>query len=176
MYQYDEDGFLVKQLYVGLDGNLTYIKGVSGYINEYDENGYLAKRTMIDANGNVAFYNDAEDGTIYAKVVLTNDEHGNPIDIKFLNVADELMEGASWKHKTCNYDSIGNLTSEFYHDAKGNLYAPPSLGYAGFSVAYNAQGRVETITYLDNHKKRINLANQHFCVQVFQFPDAVYQN
>ena len=163
MYQYDENGFLVKQLFVGLDGNLTYVKGVSGYVNEYDENGYLSKRTMVDANGNVAFYNDVEDGTLYAKVVLKNDEHGNPIDIKFLNAADELMEGANWQHKTCRYDSIGNLTSEFYHDAKGDLYEPPSLGYAGFSVVYNDQGRVETITYLDKNKKRINLANQHFC-------------
>ena len=163
MYQYDDEGFLVKQLYIGLDGNLTYIKGVSGYVNEYDENGYLSKRTMIDANGNVAFFNDAEDGTLYAKVALTNDEHGNPTDIKFLNAVDELMEGATWKHKTCSYDSIGNLLTEFYHDADGKLYAPPSLGYAGFKVSYNSQGRVETITYLDKDKERVNLANQHFC-------------
>ena len=125
MYQYDDEGFLVKQLYIGLDGNLTYIKGVSGYI--------------------------------------TNDEHGNPTDIIFLNAVDELMEGATWKHKTCTYDSIGNLLTEFYHDANGKLYAPPSLGYAGFEVSYNSQGRVETITYLDLNKARVNLANQHFC-------------
>ncbi len=163
MYQHDEDGFLVKQLYVGLDGKLTYIDGISGFVNEYDENGYVAKTTAVDANGNVAFYNSTEDKVMYAKLVRKNDEHGNMIDVKFLNASDELMEGAGWTHKTCNYDSIGNLVTEFYYDANGNLYAPPSLGYAGVRIDYNEQGRISTITYLDQNKKRINLAKEHFC-------------
>lgn len=163
LYEYNDDGFLVKQMYIGIDGKFTYIKGTSGFVSEYDQNGYLSKRTMVDANGNVAFLNDPENGVVYAKVVISNDERGNPLDVKFLNAQDELMESASWVHKTCTYDSIGNQLTEFYHDSTGALYAPPSLGYAGLNIAYNSQGRIETITFLDEEKKRFNLPIRHCC-------------
>lgn len=163
LYEYNDEGFLVKQMYLGLDGNLTYVSGVSGCVNEYDKNGYISKKTMIDASGAAAFYNDNENGRIYSKCLVKNDECGNPLDIKFLNANDELMDDASWVHKSCTYDSVGNQLSEYYHDKEGNLYAPASLGYAGITVTYNPQGRIETLTYMGSNKKRINLADKHLC-------------
>lgn len=44
LYEYNDEGFLVKQMYLGLDGNLTYVSGVSGCVNEYDKNGYISKK------------------------------------------------------------------------------------------------------------------------------------
>lgn len=163
LYEYNNDGFLIKQMYLGLDGKLTYVSGVSGCVNEYDENGYMTKRTMIDASGKAAFYNDKEDGRIYSKYIIKNDENGNQLDIKILNANDELMDDASWVHKTCTYDSVGNQISEYYYNRDGKLYAPASLGYAGFTLIFNPQGRVESFTHMDANKKRINLADRHWC-------------
>ena len=163
LYQYDDNGFLVKQMYLGLDGHLTYIKGISGQINEYDENGYPSKKTMIDANGNVAFYNDEENDVHYAKLTMKNDEHGNVVDMKVLNSSDDLVETGSWSHKTCTYDSVGNALSELYYDAQGKLYAPPLLGYAGIYITYNEQGRMARLTILGEDKKRMNLEKEHYC-------------
>lgn len=163
LYEHDDDGFLVKQVYLGLDDKLTYVSGVSGCVNEYDENGYLSKKTMIDASGKAAFYNDNDNGRIYSKFLAINDEYGNILDAKLLNANDELMDDASWVHKTCTYDSVGNQLSEYYYDRDGKLHAPASLGYAGITVTYNSQGRIETLTYMDVNKKRVNLADKHLC-------------
>lgn len=162
-YQYDDEGFLVKQMYLGLDGHLTYVKGVSGQVNEYDENGYTSKKTMIDANGNVAFFNDDENNIHYAKLTMRNDEHGNVVDMKVLNSSDELTESSTWSHKVCTYDSVGNVLTELYYDALGKMYAPPSLGYAGIEIIYNEQGRLSRLTFLGEDKKRCNLAQEHYC-------------
>ena len=162
-YQYDDRGFLVKQMYLGLDGNLTYVKGISGQINEYDENGYASKKTMIDANGNVAFFNDEENNVHYAKLIMKNDEHGNVVDMKILNSSDDLMESTTWSHRICTYDSVGNVLTESYYDGQGKLHVPPALGYAGVKITYNEQGRMQRITFLGEDGKRCNLAKEHYC-------------
>lgn len=164
MYEYDEDGFLVKQMYLGLDGKFTYISGTCGRVNEYDQNGYVSKTTMIDATGKAVFYRDSDDDNrIYSRCEFRNDEYGNVIEIKFLNAVGELMDDGLWAHKSCTYDSIGNILSEYYYDKKGEIYAPATLGYAGICITYNPQGRIETITYMDANKKRMNLADRHLC-------------
>lgn len=163
MTEYDDDGFPIKRMYLGLDGNITYVNGVSGSVNEYDENGYLAKVSMIDAAGRAAFYSDNETGEFYSKYQLKNDEKGNPIEFKLLNANDELMENASWAHKTCTYDSVGNQLTEYYYDKSGKVAAPASLGFAGITVSYNPQGRVEVVTFMDAQKRPTNRADTHFC-------------
>ena len=56
VYDYDEKGFCVKQRFLGVDGGLTYVQGVNGYIDSYDENGYLKSRSYVDAKGNAAYF------------------------------------------------------------------------------------------------------------------------
>lgn len=50
---------------------------------------------------------------------LVNDVHGNPLDVKILNATGELSESVEYAHKTCTYDSVGNLLTEYYLDNKG---------------------------------------------------------
>lgn len=56
VYDYDENGFCIKQRFLGVDGGLTYVQGVNGYVNNYDENGYLKSRSYVDAKGNAAYF------------------------------------------------------------------------------------------------------------------------
>mgnify|MGYP002729280693 FL=1 len=111
VYDYNEDGFCTKQRFLGVDGGLTYVQGVNGYVNSYDENGYLKSRSYIDAKGNAAYFTEETDDVLkpsYSKMEFVNDEHGNPLDVKFMNATGKLSESVAYAHKTCTYDSLGN--------------------------------------------------------------------
>ena len=153
VYDYDEKGFCVKQRFLGVDGGLTYVQGVNGYIDSYDENGYLKSRSYVDAKGNAAYFTEVTDDenqqASFSKLEFVNDEHGNPLDVKVLNATGELSECVDFAHKSCTYDSIGNLLTEYYLDSKGKIYAPAKFGYAGVDVTYNQQGRISRVTYMD---------------------------
>ena len=64
VYDYNEDGFCTKQRFLGVDGGLTYVQGVNGYVNSYDENGYLKSRSYIDAKGNAAYFTEETDDVL----------------------------------------------------------------------------------------------------------------
>lgn len=109
VYDYNEDGFCTKQRFLGVDGGLTYVQGVNGYVNSYDENGYLKSRSYIDAKGNAAYFTEETDDVLkpsYSKMEFVNDEHGNPLDVKFMNATGKLSESVAYAHKTCTYDSL----------------------------------------------------------------------
>lgn len=122
VYDYDENGFCVKQRFLGVDGGLTYVQGANGYVDNYDENGYLKSRSYVDAKGNAAYFTEeTEEENLqpsYSKLEFANDEHGNPLDVKILNATGELSESVEYAHKTCTYDSVGNLLTEYYLDKK----------------------------------------------------------
>lgn len=173
VYDYDEKGFCVKQRFLGVDGGLTYVQGVNGYIDSYDENGYLKSRSYVDAKGNAAYFTEVTDDenqqASFSKLEFVNDEHGNPLDVKVLNATGELSECVDFAHKSCTYDSIGNLLTEYYLDSKGKTYAPAKFGYAGVDVTYNQQGRISRVTYMDAEKKRCTLPNTHYCYTVREY-------
>lgn len=173
VYNYNERGFCVKRRFLGIDGGLTYVQGVNGYINSYDENGYLKSRSYVDAKGNAAYFSEETDDenqqTSYSKLEFVNDVHGNPLDVRILNATGELSENVDFAHKSCTYDSVGNLLTEYYLDSKGKIYAPAKFGYAGVDVTYNLQGRISRVTYMDAEKKRCTLPNTHFCYTVREY-------
>lgn len=173
VYNYNERGFCVKRRFLGIDGGLTYVQGVNGYIDSYDENGYLKSRSYVDAKGNAAYFSEETDDenqqASYSKLEFANDVHGNPLDVKILNATGELSENVDFAHKSCTYDSVGNLLTEYYLDSKGKIYAPAKFGYAGVDVTYNLQGRISRVTYMDAEKKRCTLPNTHFCYTVREY-------
>lgn len=173
VYEYDENGFCVKQRYLGIDGGLTYVQGVNGYINSYDENGYLKSRSNIDVKGNAAYFTEKTDDenqqASYSKLEFINDKHGNPLEVKVLNATGELSECVDFAHKICTYDSIGNQLSEYYLDKQGKIYVPAKYGYAGIEIAYNQQGRIGKVTYMNAEKKRCTLPNTHYCYTVREY-------
>lgn len=173
VYNYNERGFCVKRRFLGIDGGLTYVQGVNGYIDSYDENGYLKSRSYVDAKGNAAYFSEETDDenqqASYSKLEFVNDVHGNPLDVRILNATGELSENVDFAHKSCTYDSVGNLLTEYYLDSKGKIYAPAKFGYAGVDVTYNLQGRISRVTYMDAEKKRCTLPNTHFCYTVREY-------
>lgn len=173
VYNYNERGFCVKRRFLGIDGGLTYVQGVNGYIDSYDENGYLKSRSYVDAKGNAAYFKEETEEEnqqpSYSKLEFANDVHGNPLDVKILNATGELSENVDFAHKSCTYDSVGNLLTEYYLDSKGKIYAPAKFGYAGVDVTYNLQGRISRVTYMDAEKKRCTLPNTHFCYTVREY-------
>lgn len=60
----------VKQRFLGVDGGLTYVQGVNGYVNCYDENGYIKSRSYIDARGNAAYFSEEADDEINRLLIL----------------------------------------------------------------------------------------------------------
>lgn len=162
-YEYDEDGFLIKNRYLGIDGNLTYVNGASGYVTEYDENGYQKKVSYIDSKGNAAYWNDKEAGSSYHKVEIKNDEHGNILELKYLDSSGKLIDSPNGAYTVNKYDSVGRLLSMSYLDEKGKGYVPAQQGFSGFDVEYNPQGRVKKLTYLDENKKRMISKVSHIC-------------
>lgn len=173
VYNYNERGFCVKRRFLGIDGGLTYVQGVNGYIDSYDENGYLKSRSYVDAKGNAAYFKEETEEEnqqpSYSKLEFANDVHGNPLDVKILNATGELSECVDFAHKSCTYDSVGNLLTEYYLDSKGKIYAPAKFGYAGVDVTYNQQGRISRVTYMDAEKKRCTLPNTHYCYTVREY-------
>lgn len=169
LYEYNDAGERTKLLFLGLDGKLTYSNGAAGLIEEYDENGYLSHRTMIDADGNAALYRDADAELSYFQIDIKNDDKGNIEDLVFLNLDKKLVDTPSYAHKQCSYDSLGNMLTEFYLNEKGEIFSPPSFGFAGFKVDYNPQGRVERVTYLDENKKPVTLPDVHYCYIVKEY-------
>lgn len=163
LYEYNEEGFCTKRMYSGVDGGLTYIQGVSGCANEYDENGYLTQVSYIDAHGNASYFDDKETETSYSRLKRINDSKGNPLSIELLNSDGEPIEASTWTQKICTYDSIGNLLTEYYINKDGGICTPAKLGYAGFEVAYNKQGRISRLTYMDENKMRTTRQDIRIC-------------
>ena len=163
LYEYDDEGLLVKNWYIGIDDHLTYINGASGFLTEYDECGYRKSISYIDSKGNAAYYNDKENGSSYHKIELKNDIHGNILEIKFLDTSGKLIDSPCGSREVHTVDSVGRLVSLSFLDEKGKGYIPAQYGYAGFEIEYNPQGRIKKLTYLDENKKKMISKVSHIC-------------
>ena len=163
IYEYDEDGFLQKFQYLGIDGHITYIHGVSGCINEYDDNGYLKRRSFIDAKGRAAYYNDIENNVSFSRQEFENDFHGNILDFKILDIDGKLVETAGYSHRVCTFDSVGNQLSEYYLNAEGEIYEPAGIRYAGYEAEFDKQGRLSTLSFMGPDKKRKVFEEYGYC-------------
>lgn len=165
--EYNDKGFPVKQMNIGLDGGITYSNGVAGEIREYDENGYQSVISFIDSNGKGAILNNG--GIPCFKAVFNNDPHGNPLEIQFLDLDSKPVECSTAPGLRRTYDNEGRLTSEYYLDARNNIVLPASVGYAGIEYEYNEQGRLHRITLKDKDKKRLTSPDLHFCYIVKEY-------
>lgn len=168
IYQYDSDGLRVKHSYLSLDGSPAYVNGVNGCVYEYDDNGYVQAQLCVDASGNSAFFNDTEKNFSYSKIKISNDEHGNPLDLQFLTANNEYVDAAIETHIVRTYDTIGNMITEYYLNEKGEIFEPANTGYAGVEIAYNQQGRIYSVTYMGADKKKM-LTNDHYCYSVREY-------
>lgn len=173
-YSYDDNGYCRKHQYLGIDNELTYVHGNCGMVMEYDENGYLAKRSFIDAKGKAAYETTGDEAngfSSYSKMVFENDAHGNVVDLKLLNSSDEMAQMVAYAHKKCTYDSIGNQLSEYYYNSEGHIYIPAQLGVAGYVITYNAQGRTESITTMDDRQRPMVHPEYHYSSTTFEYDE-----
>lgn len=169
LYEYNDDGFLVKNWFLGIDDRLTYINGASGQIIEYDENGYRKSVSYIDSKGNAAYWNDKTNGNSYHKVEIKNDERGNILELKFLDSSGKLIDSPSGAREVHTVDSVGRILSLFFLEESGKCYIPAQYGYAGLEVVYNSQGRVKKLTYLDENKNKMISKVFHICSFVKEY-------
>lgn len=167
VYDYDEDGFRVRTRLIGVDGGLCYSNGYNGMVLTYDENGYESSRTFVDVNGSPT-YNSARD-IMCSKLVFVNDAKGNLLSLKKLNTTGELMDLQEGVYFKCTYDSVGNQLTRYEYNASDSIYAPATLGFAGYEYSYNEQGRLSRITTMDANKKRVKQPNDYYCYMDYEY-------
>lgn len=161
IYEYDDHGNCVKTMNVGLDGNLTYSNGVAGCVMEYDDKGYVCTESYIDTKGKAAIFTGRD--TPYFRAVFINDEHGNPLEMTMYNLENKPIESEFSPMFKRTYDAEGRMISNYFCDADGNITIAPALGYAGWTVEYNEQGRIRKMTLKDKDRKNFAAPDLHFC-------------
>ncbi len=167
IYEYNDKGLRVKQMYVGLDGGATYSNGVAGEIYEYDDNGYINAITYIDAKGNGAVYSN--DDMNYFRVETINDEHGNPLCLSYLDLDKKPVEGMFFSGLKRTFDNEGRITSEYFVDSDGQIFSPARVGYAGTEYEYNEQGRQRRVSLKDKDRKGVTPADLHYSYYIKEY-------
>ena len=121
-YEYDEEGKLVRKERGSIYDD-TYV--LSSYdIYEYDENGVLKKETMYDEDDAftcAAEYNENGEKIKtkfeYAEIVFEYEYDENGLVLKSLSYTNGELEDIKEKI----YDENGNVITETYYDADGNI-------------------------------------------------------
>lgn len=151
-YQYDEQGFRTEQ--TSLDGNGQPMVNIYGYVTSRDScnaDGFIVKRVFLDADGSPATY--TSDGESYGILMLTMNEHGQPLTQAEYDEFGNPVENTGGVHMIkMTYDSLGNQTSvrNFSQDLK-----PTS--FKGFhheaKIQYDEFGNLTNIAYYDTKGK-----------------------
>ena len=147
-YQYDENGFRTHQTSLGSDGKPMV--NIYGYVTSRDScnaDGFVVKRIFLDADGNPATY--TSDGETYGMLVLTMNEHGQPLTQSEFDEFGNPIESAAGVHQVVmTYDSLGNQTcvKNFSQDLK-------PVAFNGFHheirMEYDEFGNMTNIAYYD---------------------------
>ena len=84
----DDKGFIRKQTFIGIDGNVEYsaLQGGAMIAYECNEYGFFNKITFMDADGNPCATNQGN-----AIIKLVTDEKGNELERWNCNVNNELV-------------------------------------------------------------------------------------
>lgn len=142
---YDKNGFEIQTEYLDAGGKPMFVTGMGLAIikKEYDERGYVSKQIYCDPEGNPI---DTKDGN--ASIEITNDIHGNPVEVWYYNLNGKLCEinqgNAGFK---AEYDSVGNQT-KFVSFGIDKKPCKSNDGSYGELYAYNDRNLITQITYL----------------------------
>ena len=148
-YEYDENGFRIKQSYIDANGKLILNKqGFAQIYRSFNENGYLTSMEFLDTDGHRTNNTDT-DGDIFSIVKFTVDEKGLNLTTAYYDTQERPLETSLGCHQVvCEYDSVGNLLKVDYLNKEAK---PVQLG--GFNscvkYTYNNQYLCQSIAYFD---------------------------
>ena len=154
-YQRNDEGYCIIQSALGTDKSPCYYGNYGFYSmeNEYDANGYLSSVMFKDMDGNLVAMSEGN-----AIRIMKNDERGNVLETKYLDIHNQTCEITNGCAKmVCEYDSLGNQTSVFHYDTKDSLCIITN-GYAGLRLKYNEKNAIIEWTYygVDNQPCEVN--------------------
>ena len=160
----DEKGFIRKQTFIDIDGNVEYcaLQGCAIITCECNEYGFFNKITYMDADGNPCSTNQ---GNAYTKFVT--DERGNQLESWNYNVNNELVANAEgYAGFKAEYDSLGHMVKIIFHGEDGE---PCELnnGIAGWKYEYNAMGDLIKASNIGTDFQP-TLDNNNICTAVYE--------
>ena len=130
MYEYDEEGHLIRETCIDTDKKPTFCS--AGYVYmvmKYDQNGYDNETAFYDDKDNLV--DIAGSAMNYARRVDVNDQKGHGIENTYYDKTGKRVESSDGVSKfVWEYDSIGNSIKESYFDKNDK---PAKRG--GFQVA-----------------------------------------
>ena len=151
-YEFDDNGHLITQTCLGLDGNSMSCK--YGYAKQnyaYDDHGYVNRIQFFDTGGNPA--NMLQDGNSFSRIDIVNNSSGLHLErIFFDEEGNSVITTHGYSKECMTYDSIGNQTSLAYQDAEGKPVLYDGL-YSRINIENDDFGRLSSIYYLDEKGK-----------------------
>ena len=142
--QYDNNGFVVKVIKLGIDGNPTYTEGWTGLENKYNDNGFIIERKCVGIDGKQTMTEEGD-----SRHIRIPDENDNDLELWNYDLNGKLAANSTgYAGVKCKYDSIGNMIEAIYY---GTDEKPVKAdGYnAGFRYTYNPQSQLMEMVYLD---------------------------
>lgn len=146
---YDQRGFLAMMENYGkqCDGLTENSLNAAQDKLVYNETGFMTSWNVFNGEQERARGN----GPNVATGVMEHDEYGNTTREYYLDENGIRISNAyGWFDSIATYDSHGNMTSRFNQDINGNASNIERLGYAGYRMTYDEQGRFRTsLAYFD---------------------------
>ena len=138
-YEYDDFGNLIKETSFGINKELVSGTGSrwAYVLMDYNEKGLVTKHSVYGIDGEPVM---TEEGWFTRSVKYS--DKGRPVKINYLD-----KEGADVSEERYEYDNDGNIISQSFFDAKGNLTEKD--GYASAKFEYDDKGNPIKLSYFD---------------------------
>ena len=173
----DENGNIVKGVYLGIDQKICPLSNGGGIIGkEYDEHGNSITESIFDKDGQLAWgregvarcvakYNKqgriietanyGTDGNLcfnkkgYARLLSTYDDCGNVIEMAYYGVdGAPCFNKKGYAKWIGRYDKYGNMIESAYFDTDGEPVRDKE-GVMKVEAVYNNKGYISSISYVD---------------------------
>ena len=109
--QYDNNGFVVKVIKLGIDGNPTYTEGWTGLENKYNDNGFIIERKCVGIDGKQTMTEEGD-----SRHIRIPDENDNDLELWNYDLNGKLAANSTgYAGVKCKYDSIGNMIEAIYY-------------------------------------------------------------
>ena len=151
-YQYNEQGFRTEMTTLDMEGNpMVNLNGYVTALDSCNEDGFLVKRTFLDGDGNPTTY--SSEGETYGMMVLTTNEHGQPLTQSEYDEYGNPIENAQGVHQiVMEYDSLGNNIS--IKNYSSDLTPTTSGGFQHeIRLDYDEFGNLIKVSYYDEKGK-----------------------
>lgn len=149
---YDQRGYLAMMENYGLDCQSLTQNTMNAAQDKliYNAQGFMTAWNVYDGNEQRAKGN----GPNVATGIMEHDAFGNTTREYYLDELGNQMHNAyGWFDSIATYDQHGNMVSRFNTDEERKYTTIERLGYAGYIISYDEEGKFRTsISYYDQNK------------------------